>query len=444
MDNNNLHIDKLIKDKIEQLSPSPPDHIWARIEKDIHKDKTKQFFRRRWFIAASVLILFGLIATILFINPISFGTSDSESSQVMNKEESSSPTSTDIEDSAESEKDNNSSIPDSKDTEIETPLNNNAQLSVASSAKSHEVSKPKITIKSKSTKVTEQDQQYETSYNIGIIEMRKSVFLYPGIPGIEYTPENRETSHPLAGDLLIEPKNDISYPRWKTSYYITPELSISHFDSVEILNSYSLNIEPTYFLNKNWFFRFGGGLSFVRDRGFARISYITNEYLGSYNDVYDITFDTIQGNINPVYHTKSVEVWDSVPHISVAGVTNRYLYLQVPTLFGYQYKKPGSVISWYFMGGPAFNLKVASWIDNPKPEDENSDIVDLKNNLPIRSDIYFQLWLSAGLEYEINKKVSIAIEPGYRYYFKSIYNSPYNHTSSSGFTLRIGLVYLMK
>lgn len=444
MDNNNVHIDKLIKDKIEQLSPLPPDHIWDGIEKNIRIDKTKQFFRRRSFIAASVLILIGLITIILFIKPISFGTSDSESLQITNKEKSSSSTRDNLENSSGSIKDKSNIITYSKDTEIGNLLNADKQASGTNITKSHEVSNPKITLKGKSNKITEQDQQYETGNNIGVIEMRKIEFLYTAIYSNEYNPEKRHTSYPLPDDISIEPKKEISHQRWQTSYYITPELSISHFDSVEILNSYSINIEPTYFLNKNWFFRFGGGLSFVRDRGFARIRYITNEYMGSYNDVYDITFDTVLGKINPVYHTKSVEVWDSIPHISVSGVTNRYLYLQVPTLFGYRYKKPGSIVSWYFMGGPAFNLKVASWIDNPKPEDENSDIVDLQNNLPIRSDIYVQLWLGAGLEYEINKKVSIAIEPGYRYYFKSIYNNPYNHTSSSGFTLRIGLVYLMK
>jgi|TARA_Y100000031_G_C8237173_1_gene393849 hypothetical protein len=446
LDNNNIHIDKLIKDKIEQLSPSPPDHIWTGIEKGIHVQKTNQFFRRRWFIAASILILFALITSIFLFNPISFETSDDETLQITNKEESSSSKVGGLGGSSDSTvgKDNNIGISDAVDTEVEKHLNADEQPSDANIPNSYVEIKPKIIPKNKSIEVSEQDLQYETNNSQEIIEMKKDDLLFPSIYSNEYKPEDHNISPPLPDEPVIEQKNNLSFPRWKTSYYITPELSISHFDSVEILNSYSINIEPTYFLNKNWFFRFGAGLSFVRDRGFARISYITNEYMGSYEDVYDITFDTILGNINPVFHTKSVEIWDSIPHISVSGVTNRYFYLQVPALFGYQYKKPGSVISWYFMGGPAFNLKVASWIDNPKPEDENSDIVDLQNNLPIRSDIYFQLWLGAGIEYEINKKISIAIEPGYRYNFKSIYNNPYNHTSSSGFTLRVGLVYLMK
>lgn len=441
MDNNNIHIDKLIKEKIEQFSPAPPDHIWAGIEKGIRVDKSNQFFRRRWFIAAAIIVLFGLIATLLFIEPISFGTSDSVTEKAVNNETDNSSTQSNLEYSLDNEKDNIKISEDIEDTEIEkSPI---SEVHISGISNTNAEIKSEIVQKRKSIKITEQHNQYEIS-SIDIIETRRSSYLYDGVNSEDYQPENRETEFPPPEELSIEPSNDLSYQRWKTSYYITPELSISHFDSVEILNSYSLNIEPTYFLNENWFLRFGGGLSFVRDRGFARIKYITTEYMGSYNDVYDITFDTVQGNVTPVYHTKSVEVWDSVPHVSVSGVTNKYLYLQVPTLFGYQYSKPGSMISWYFMGGPAVNVKVGSWIDNPKPEDENSDIVDLQNNLPVRSDIYFQLWFGAGLEYEINNKISVAIEPGYRYYFKSIYNNPYNHTSSSGFTLRVGLVYLMK
>lgn len=443
MDNNNIHIDKLIKEKIEQFSPSPPEHIWTGIEKGIRVDNNNQFYRRRWFIAAALIVLFGLIATFLFFEPLSFDSYDKSSEQIVSPEIDNSPTPSSIEDSPENKNDNTKVNEDIVGSELDNFPTNEEQISNDKDANSLAEIMPEVFVERKSILITEQHKQNEIS-SIDTIEMREGDVLFVGMNSDDYLPENRDTSIQSTGDLFIEQKSDLSLQRWKTSYYITPELSISHFDSVEILNSYSLNIEPTYFLNENWFFRFGGGLSFVRDRGFARIKYITNEYMGSYNDVYNITFDTVLGNITPVYHTKSVEVWDSVPHVSVSGVTNSYLYLQVPTLFGYQYKKPGSVISWYFMGGPAFNLKVGSWIDNPKPEEENSDIVDLQNNLPLRSDIYFQLWVGAGLEYEINKNISIAIEPGYRYYFKSIYNNPYNHTSSSGFTLRVGLVYLMK
>lgn len=443
MDNNIPHIDKIIKEKFEQFAPVPPEHIWTGIENEIRIGKTKQISRNRWFIAAAVLILFALVSAILLIKPSSFEASADKSKQITDEVKVVPSTSDDINELPAGSETIVSGI--EKTAEKEDLVVTDKQLSNNKTTESQIEIEPKIASIDKSQKKIELDQQVEPLNSMAIVGMRRSVLLYPGIFDFEYLPEDRNVLDPSPNpESIIEPKNELPYQRWKISYYITPELSIATYDSVEILNSYTLSVEPTYFLNENFFIRTGVGLSYVRDRGFARIKYITNEYMGSYKDVYDITFDTVLGNIMPVYHTKTVEVWDSIPHISVSGVTNKYLYLQVPALFGYQYKKPGSLISWYFMGGPAVNIKVGSWIDNPKPDEANSDIVDLKNNLPKRSDIYFQLWLGAGLEYEINKKVSIAIEPGYRYYFKSIYNNPYNHTSSSGFTLRVGLVYMMK
>ncbi len=437
------HIDKIIKEKLEQFAPVPPEHVWTGIENKIRKGKTNQFSRNRRLIAAAALILIALVSATLLFKPISFETSAEKSKQITDegKDRPSKPDNYD-ELTKDSEKVISGIV---KTAEIEDFVIDDQQLSSNGITESHTEIEPKITIIEESHNKIASDQQVEYLNSMEIIVMRKSVLLFPGIIELESLPEDRNALNNIPNpESFTEPVNDQPYDKWRISYYITPELSISTFDSVEILNSYSLSVEPTYFLNENVFIRTGGGLSFVKDRGFARIKYITNEYMGSYKDVYDITFDTLQGSIMPVYHTKTVEVWDSIPHISVSGVTNKYLYLQVPVLFGYQYKNPESFISWYFMGGPAVNIKVGSWIDNPKPDEANSDIVELRNNLPKRSDIYFQLWLGAGLEYEINKKVSIAIEPGYRYYFKSIYNNPYNHTSSSGFTLRVGLVYMMK
>ena len=96
------------------------------------------------------------------------------------------------------------------------------------------------------------------------------------------------------------------------------------------------------------------------------------------------------------------------------------------------------------MGGPTFNVKIASWIDNPKPEDKDAEIINLHNNLPVRSNSYLQLWIGAGLEYKLNKKMSFTVEPIYKYYFKSIYNDSYISTPSMGITLRVGLVYKIK
>ena len=451
MDNSKKHIDQIIREKFNAFTASPPKHIWAGIEKGISVVPSAYFLWNRKTIAISAIVLLALILSIVLFNQVSIESSDNDYLQNA------------TDDNITLNSDNNEVISDFEKvidnpdinvntsypiiTETGKPLLNEKQLSGTNITISGESNvEPQITgNQNKFSSITTRNNQNTTNIDrLEIIKMKKSIFVHPEIYSNNYKPENRNFTQPVQDKILIDSKTTQSNSHWKIGYYIAPELSISNFDSVQILNSYTLSVEPSYFINDHWFVRFGLGLSYVRDRGFAKISYLTNEYMGSYDDVYDITFDTVSGNIIPVYHTKTVEVWDSVRHVSVSEVTNKYIYLQVPALFGYYHRKPGSDFSWYLLGGPVFNLKVGSWIDDPKPEEKDADIIDLQNKLPIRSNNYFQLWLGAGLEYEVTKKISIAVEPSYRYYFKSIYSEPYNATSSSGFSLRVGLVYNMK
>lgn len=460
MDNNNKHIDDIIREKFAAFAPTPPPHVWAGIEKGVSAKPVVFFNTSIKFISAATLIILALLSSIYFFTPFFDDTSLNGSTQnisdintplitennnITSADENSSEVTIQEEVITETIVDE-PTISETKDHKViaEVQYSDPVKVNSEELIENRKESTTKIE-SNNSFAYTDLSLQYETDNSkLSIITLRKSIFICPDIGSNLLSNANISDRNSLPQISVPNPVNEGSNSHWKIGYYLSPELSISDFDSVQILNSYTLSVEPSYTINDHWFFRFGVGLSYVRDRGFANISYITNEYMGSYDDVYEITFDTISGNIVPVYHTKTVEIWDTVQHVSVSDVTNKYLYLQIPALFGYYNKKAGSKIGWYLFGGPAFNLKVGSWIDDPKPDEKDADIIDLQNNLPKRSGSYMQLWLGAGIEYEINRKLSMAFEPGYRYYFKSIYSSPYSPTSSSGFSLRIGLVYKLK
>jgi hypothetical protein len=227
---------------------------------------------------------------------------------------------------------------------------------------------------------------------------------------------------------------------WSSFIGISPEFVVTPFDSITVLNSYALNYEPIYFINKHLFVRFGIGVTSAHDRGFAKLDYISNDLMGTYNDVYNVTFDSIDGQVVPTYFTKTVEVWDSIRHLSVSEVTNRYVYVQVPVLIGYYHQSKNSGLNWYFYGGPALNVQVGKAIDTPHPAEKDIEIIRFQNKLPERSTTYFQLWLGAGVEYKVSDQFSVAIEPGYRYYLNSIYNQQEYNKPISAFTLRVGTI----
>lgn len=447
MDTDFNKIDDLIRDKFEAFTPTPPAHVWEGVEKGIDSAPAALFFTKTRITTAAIILLAGIIGSYLIWNPFS-EVPENDGSNIPIEE----IIITDRQSESTIETQESDLSPD--DSNLGTSGNNNMVLEITEETKPEkkkETKKKSISIVKplssgdedvKDTISEIEDPHSIVTYYMSTLDMRDNFTLQVDDQDYYYPLDRKTTIQNNTVEFEVTPSKSKS--SWKTGFYLSPELIVSNIDSVEILNSYSISIEPTFSINKHWFIRSGIGLSYNRDRGFARLEYVVKEYMGSYDDVYDITFDTVSGDVLPVYHTKTVEVWDTVNHISVSNITNSYIYLQIPALLGYSFQASGSPVSWYILGGPAINFKTSSWIEEPKPDEDDADIIELHNNLPIRANSYFQLWFGAGLEYEINRKLSFAVEPGYRHYLSNIYTNTDNKGPSSGFSLRVGLVYKMK
>ncbi len=452
MENDFNKIDNLIRSKFEDFAPTPPAHVWEGVANGIDSKPAAIFLTKTNITTAAIILLVALIGSLALWYP--FGENQQQDSNTNDNtiaivEQAEAPPEvseeTNTTDGASNQYD--SDIPEDIDEVLEITADDKPQKKkLKKKKKSISIIKPVSGIGDEPVDTTSSGintSQSIVKYYMSSIDLRESYSVITD-DQVDYHPISGKREEIQNNTIELDIPTISGSSSWKTGLYISPELTISNIDSVEILNSYNINIEPTYFFNDHWFIRSGVGFSYTRDRGFAKIDYVVNEYMGSYDDVYEISFDTIAGNVTPVYHTKTVEVWDTVNHISVSNITNSYLYLQIPALFGYSNNVSGSPVSWYVFGGPAVNLKTSSWIEEPKPDEDDADIVDLQNNLPVRADSYFQLWLGAGLEYELNKTLSFAVEPGYRHYLSNIYTNTDIKGPTSGFTLRVGLVYKMK
>lgn len=456
MEGYNENIEQLIRSKFDSYAPTPPEHVWDGVASGIESASSAPFITKKRIIASALILLLAIIGFLAF-NPfdkkpsnnykIVENFSNTDVDDISPAEDISPINITPSEEMTVDEVDEIAAEPEITINQnvIEEPvaeIADNTQLTIG-----EEDSKVIVDTESENAEIyissSYSGEDFEVvAYYMSSIELRNSFNIENN--GSSYDPENRSTKPIPSDDVELELPASPRNSAWRLGFYLSPEITVSNIDSVEILNTYNFSIEPTYFFNDHWFVSTGIGLAYTRDRGYARIQYIVNEYMGSYDDVYDITFDTISGNVVPTYHTKTVEVWDTVRHISVSSITNQYLYLQVPVLFGYSFHTKGSPFSWYAYGGPAVSVKTGSWIEDPKPNDKDADIIDLKNNLPIRADSYYQLWLGIGLQYELNKKLSLAVEPGYRHYLSNIYINNDNKGPSSGFNVRLGLIYKMK
>ncbi|NOY49302.1 MAG: hypothetical protein GXO88_01860 [Chlorobi bacterium] len=439
MTNNDKHINDILRSKFQDFEVAPPPEVWENIEKEL--DKPSFFSSKSGYVT--------IIALLILIVPLSyFGTDNTSKHRYLNAQV------------AQLEVPRNTSgvsAADEKGESIEEAVrsansskNIDQVLEVTETSKStgnpmaDEIAKPVDSEEPNGQTGIVENKVNATNNNF--IELRQGFDISKSTQLIPLRPLSLSNTGidlsdlPLAFDdeilkTLSESQKKKTF--WEYSILLSPEFSLNDMDSVRVLNSISAGLEPTKYLNKHWFVRSGINISFTGDKGFAKLDYISNDLMGTYDDVYDVTFDTAGGVVTPVYHTKTVEVWDSVRHIKVSEVTNRYLYAQVPVLLGF--KSAVGNFNIYLFAGPAVGFQLAKWIDTPLSNSEGLEIINLDNKLPLRSNVNFQLWIGGGLEYSLNKRYSLVMEPTFKHYFKSLYSDPEYKINTSGFALRFGV-----
>jgi hypothetical protein len=174
------------------------------------------------------------------------------------------------------------------------------------------------------------------------------------------------------------------------------------------------------------------------DKGNNEIEY--NRFLGTYQEVYLVTFDSTENGVIPTYYTHTVDVYDTVDHYSVSETRARYAYLEVPLLLGYRFTT--GKFSLYAKAGPAASFLVYKNIPETGTPEEGARIVNVSAQIPVRSTINWQAQFGAGFDYQLNGKVSLNLEPTLRLALKPEYQSPAGSPLPSvSYGVRAGLKY---
>jgi len=454
----NEHIDQLIREKMQSFEAAPPPHVWEGVVAGLEANKAAKSGITKKVIILAALALFLAFLGWLLLSPYGGIWAEGQS------HDSNTP--------AENVSVNQSVALAMVEQEIKTEeaelMEPSSGISSGTAVVSHTSEKSyAVDIVSTDEVVTEPEDAIELSLSgykaedvietevnesINYTSLYQSFLDYHPLYKLNLSlaePSLRYPSENILSPVLPQKKprtnkSSVRKGNWSVFVGTAPEFAITNIDSVTVLNSFSVHFEPTYHFNKHWFVRSGLGMAYSRDRGFAKLDYISNEYMGSYNDVYNVTFDSVNGQVVPTYYTKTVEVWDSIRHLVVSEVTNRYAYVQVPLFVGYYHPANSALVSWYVYGGPTFNFQIGRWIDKPLPAENYIEILNLQNKLPERNPFYMQLGISAGIEYKITDKISMAVEPGYRYYLNSIYNKEGYNKSISAFSVKVGAVIRLK
>jgi hypothetical protein len=224
-------------------------------------------------------------------------------------------------------------------------------------------------------------------------------------------------------------------PQWTLGAYFTPEVVIYPDDNVQNQSAYHFDFSAAINFS-DYFIESGIGLNFSKDDGAYKYNY--EKYLGSYDDVYLVTFDSTENGVIPTYYTQPVDVYDSIREI-FKPTKNKYTYIEIPVLFGL--RKQVNRLNWFVKAGPAIDIMIAKQQSDPGQTEKDRFTLN-ENEQPQRVKAYWQLMFSAGVNYRISKHFSLAFEPVFRYYIQSGYERTYirsKHPYAIG--VRAGVLY---
>ena len=229
-------------------------------------------------------------------------------------------------------------------------------------------------------------------------------------------------------------------PGWSLGIYMNPETSFYPNDNLPNSMNISVSLLPEISFNR-LFLQGGLNLRIATDQGNYQVDYI--RYLGQYEDVYLVTFDSTENGVIPTYHTQTTDVYDTVDHYSVTKTKARYTYLEIPVFIGF--KQTYGKFSWFVKGGPSLSLLAARHIPEAELPDEPLRVVNVDRQVPLRSSMNWQLMFSAGVDYRLTPHFSFALEPTLRYFLSPEFSREQLQTKHPyAVGLRAGLIYHFK
>ncbi|MCB2220468.1 MAG: PorT family protein [Bacteroidetes bacterium] len=445
------NIDDLFRDKFENFEQDPPEYVWDNIKTGIQNPKGPggHGFNGGGLAGfTALLIIIGTILVYLLSNSFTInlpekGSETSPTAQESFMDDTQIDTNPviaqDIKVTAEIEESENR-LQKEQESEYSVQENMESSMLPKKSIPEERVGKSTLMALSRTERIKQTNQQAPPSPNENKLSSLKYInFEYNGL-GQTNQSDVRLNHKPSSfiSTVPAPPRDDyVTKGQWSVGLYFRPEMI--RYPSDDQITNYARGIDLHVLYKKNeYFLQTGLGFSQVTDAGNYKIDY--NKYMGSYEDVYDVTFDTIGNEVTPVYHTQTVDVYDSINYVRITPSERRYTYLQIPIMFGYgkDYRRFG----WFVKAGPALALMVHENIPEMSMREDQYKILNVENSLPARINANWQFVLSAGANYKLGNKISLSVEPLIRYYINSDYE-PGKYTTRHPYSLglRTGLLF---
>jgi hypothetical protein len=458
--NTNKEFDQIFKDALHDHEVMPPESIWAGIEAAGLTSTAAKSSNWRWWAAASVLALLLSTSAYLYFdeNDAAQSTNNKqnisqqdiiiEETPMLEENQINSEIQNNIEDIAEINTINPSSnitdnnIQETANTEINAEDIKQVEQMIFEEEKTSEEDALVLEQSTETNISRENDLEQVNSFDNKAIEEELS---YQNID----KPMDDAKASKAGRDFFDEDAMDdmtsghLYDKYWVLGLEFSPEW-VTLPDNSNNINSYGADFSAKYYFSK-WFAETGLGLAFSKDNGDYEVDYQIGRFKGSYEDVYNVTFDTSGGAPVPTYYTKTVNIYDTVDVVSVEQVENKYAYINIPLNIGFA-TPLGDKFTFYAKTGLIASFKIYENLPVPQVSIGGDDIIINPDNLRYkihRTSWHLQAQLNVGIDYHITDKFAFGIEPNVRYYVKSLVeNNPSGNPYGLG--VKIGFKYTIK
>jgi hypothetical protein len=186
-----------------------------------------------------------------------------------------------------------------------------------------------------------------------------------------------------------------------------------------------------------WLLETGLAYCLSEDNGRFMISYNSYDSIGYYNKV--VSFAPDPNNPGMVqFNTEVQGVYDSIDHELETQTNNRYSYLHIPLMAGYQLYA-GRLITIGLKAGPVFSVMIGADEQQATFNQENSNLQSINDLSPSRVSTNWQVAAGLAIGMHLSPRLSLLAEPTYKYYLRPVYQN-YN-TKPQSFGIKAGLLY---
>ncbi len=186
-----------------------------------------------------------------------------------------------------------------------------------------------------------------------------------------------------------------------------------------------------------WLFETGAAISLSDDNGRFLINYSSLDSIGYFNKV--VSFGPDPNNYGSIqFNTEIQGVFDSIDHAQEAKTANRYTYLQIPLMVGYNiYSSRLLTIS--LKAGPVFSMMLNSKEPGIAFSQKDANLQSIDQLNPGRVSTNWQIAAGLGIGLRLSQRLTLLAEPTYKTYLRPVYQGYKTKPQSAG--IKAGLLY---